>query len=215
MDAIVIVLIVVFIVLVIVLIPFAVARKREHLSGEYGERKTNELLSDLKLEDEEIISDYIASRNRNNTASIQIDHIFISHKGVFVIETKDYRGRIYGSRNQNSWTQVLAYGEVKNKLYNPIKQNETHCNYVGRLLDWKYPIYNVVVFIKADISRVSESQDVLFEPYSFKRWYKNIPSNRLITTQTIQSIKQSILSEMSRKRISKEEHIRNVRRNHE
>ena len=206
---------IILIVLIICLVPFLVIRKREHLSGEYGERRTSDLLSDLMLEDEAVINNYMASRNRNNTASIQIDHIFISHKGIFVIETKDYRGRIYGSRNQNSWTQVLAYGKVKNKLYNPIKQNETHCNYINRLLNYQYPIYNVVIFIKADIKRVSDAYDVLFEPYSFASWYKGISTTNWISALTIQDIKQTLLDEMNRNQITKEEHIRNVRRNHE
>ena len=205
----------ILILLIIVLIPFAIVRRRKHLSGEYGERKISQLLNALKQEDEEVIDNYIASKNRNNTASIQIDHIFISHKGIFVIETKDRRGRIYGSRNQNSWTQVLAYGDVKNTFYNPIRQNETHCNYIGRLLDWRFPIYNVVLFVNADISWVSGSQDVLFEPYSFECWYQGIPDNPFMDEQTIQNIKLSLLNEMKRMQITEEEHIRNVRRNHE
>ena len=215
MEVLYIVSIVVFIIFLIIIIPFAIKRKREHLSGQYGERKTSELLSGLQSEDEEIINDYIASRNRKNSSSIQIDHIFISHKGIFVIETKDYRGRIYGSKEQNNWTQVLAYGEVKNKLYNPIKQNETHCQYVGRLLDWKYPIYNVVIFIKADIKRVSGASGFVFDPYSFRSWYKYMSTNPKMTSQAIQTIKQQILSEMNRMQITKEEHIRNVQNRHD
>lgn len=207
-------LIIISIVLFVVLIPFAIVRRRDHLSGDYGERKTSELLIDVKQDDEIVINNYIASRNRNNTASIQIDHIFISHKGIFVIETKDYRGRIYGGRYQNSWTQVLAYGEVKNKLYNPIKQNETHCNYIDRLLDRKYLVYNVVVFIKADISRVSDSSSILFEPYSFKRWYRSLPPDSYMTTDEIHKINEKIQYEMCKKPITKEEHVRNVRRRH-
>lgn len=215
MEALYIVSIVVFIIFLIIIIPFAIKRKREHLSGEYGERKTTELLSDLKLEDEVIINDYIASRNRKNSSSIQIDHIFISHKGIFVIETKDYRGRIYGSKDQNNWTQVLAYGEVKNKLYNPIKQNETHCSYIGRLLDWKYPIYNVVIFIKADIKRVSGASGIVYDPFSFRSWYRYMSSNPKMTTQAIKTIEQQILNEMNRMQITKEEHIRNVQSKHD
>ena len=35
--------------------------------------------------------------------------IVINENGVFVIETKNYSGRIYGQENQHEWTQVLSY----------------------------------------------------------------------------------------------------------
>lgn len=73
----------------------------------------------------------IVSNNGNTT---QIDHIVINPRGVFVIETKNYSGEIYGSENQREWTQVLAYGNVKNKLYNPLKQNATHVYNVKRIV---------------------------------------------------------------------------------
>ena len=45
----------------------------------------------------------------------QIDHIVINPNGVFIIETKNYSGRIYGQESQLEWTQVLGYGKIKNK----------------------------------------------------------------------------------------------------
>lgn len=37
----------------------------------------------------------------------QIDHLVINRTGIFVIETKNYAGRIYGQEDQKEWTQVL------------------------------------------------------------------------------------------------------------
>jgi len=34
----------------------------------------------------------------------QIDHIVVSRYGIFVIETKNYRGWIFGSEKQRDWT---------------------------------------------------------------------------------------------------------------
>jgi hypothetical protein len=36
----------------------------------------------------------------------QVDHILVSRFGVFVIETKDYQGWIFGSPDSRQWTQV-------------------------------------------------------------------------------------------------------------
>lgn len=70
----------------------------------------------------------------NNSKSHQIDHIVIRKTGVFVIETKNYSGRIYGQNNQKKWTQVLAYGREKHQFYNPVLQNKSHIYALSKIL---------------------------------------------------------------------------------
>ena len=196
------------------LIIVAISRKKRHLSGENGEIKVSKLLNKLKREGEFVINDYLASRNKDGTDSIQIDHIFFSHKGIFVIETKDYGGRIYGSRYQNSWTQSIGYERIqRHLLYNPVKQNETHINYVKHLFKKDLPIYNVVIFLKADISAIKDCSDVLFDKKSFSTWYGFLPNNRLDDLM-IRGAYQTLLLEMRNHPISKAEHINNVHRRH-
>ena len=62
----------------------------------------------------------IIADNEGHTS--QIDHIFIHPTGIYVIETKNSTGRIYGSEGDQEWTQVLHYGKKKYKMYNPLKQ---------------------------------------------------------------------------------------------
>jgi restriction system protein len=59
---------------------------------------------------------------RNGTT--QIDHVLLSQFGIFVIETKNYNGWIFGSKHQKLWTQVL-YG-TKHTFQNPLHQNHGH-----------------------------------------------------------------------------------------
>ena len=73
---------------------------------------------------------------------------------MFVVETKNYAGRIYGTDGQLEWTQVLAYGHSKNKLYNPVKQNGTHIMRLSDILNLDVTFYSVVVFVKANIDNV-------------------------------------------------------------
>ena len=54
----------------------------------------------------------------------QIDHILVSRFGVFVIETKDYKGWIFANAMHATWTQVLY--RVRFKFQNPILQNMRH-----------------------------------------------------------------------------------------
>jgi restriction system protein len=50
----------------------------------------------------------------------QIDHIIVSIYGVFVVETKNMKGWIFGSPNQKMWTQQIY--KHKNKFQNPLHQ---------------------------------------------------------------------------------------------
>ena len=79
----------------------------------------------------------------------QIDHILISRYGVFVIETKDYKGWIFANPKQATWTQVLF--KRKYRFQNPIFQNLRHLRAVRDLLDFLPPeaVEAVVVFTGA------------------------------------------------------------------
>lgn len=50
----------------------------------------------------------------------QIDHILVSLHGIFIVETKNTSGWIFGSEDQANWTQVL-YGK-KYSFQNPLRQ---------------------------------------------------------------------------------------------
>lgn len=54
----------------------------------------------------------------------QVDHVIVSRYGVFVIETKNMRGWIYGRADEATWTQNI-YGN-KTKFQNPLRQNHKH-----------------------------------------------------------------------------------------
>lgn len=82
-----------------------------------------------------------------NGSTTQIDHILVSKKGVFVIETKHYKGWIFGNPKSKTWTQVLY--KVKNKFQNPLFQNNRHVRAVQSLLACHVQprhIHNLVVF---------------------------------------------------------------------
>lgn len=54
----------------------------------------------------------------------QIDHVVVSKFGVFVIETKTFKGWIFGSAEDRTWCQSI-YGR-KYQFQNPIHQNYRH-----------------------------------------------------------------------------------------
>ena len=83
---------------------------------------------------------------RLTDGTTQIDHILISRFGVFVIETKDYKGWIFANAQHANWTQVLF--KMRFRFQNPILQNSRHVRAVQGLLDFLPPgaVKSAVVF---------------------------------------------------------------------
>lgn len=76
----------------------------------------------------------------------QIDHVLVSRFGVFVIETKDHSGWIFGDPSDRYWTQVFF--RAKFRFQNPIRQNFRHVCAVREQLDFLPPesVVSIVVF---------------------------------------------------------------------
>lgn len=55
----------------------------------------------------------------------QIDHLVVSKYGIFVIETKNWAGKIYGKRDYKSWVRIKDNGR-KNFFGNALQQNDAH-----------------------------------------------------------------------------------------
>ena len=98
--------------------------------GWFGEKKTqfNLWLSlDTKLYLR--FHDVIIPSSHGTT---QIDHVLVSPFGVFVVETKNYKGWIYGSEDQSNWTQVIY--KSKHKFQNPLRQTHRHKKVLSKYL---------------------------------------------------------------------------------
>jgi len=75
----------------------------------------------------------------------QIDHIFVSPYGVFVVETKNMKGWIFGGEKQANWTQKIY--RSSRKFQNPLRQNYGHTEAIRELLELeKGAVHSVVVF---------------------------------------------------------------------
>lgn len=86
---------------------------------------------------------------KSETETTEIDVIMISQYGLFVIESKNYSGWIFGDENQYKWTQTLPTGKGKSHkehFYNPIKQNRGHINYLNTYIDENLPVYSIIAF---------------------------------------------------------------------
>ena len=90
--------------------------------GIQGERHVAKLLASLDESEYKVLNDILLRTKDGKTS--QIDHIVVSVYGLFVIETKNYSGWVFGSEKAEHWTQVL-YKE-RHSFRNPVKQNFSH-----------------------------------------------------------------------------------------
>lgn len=91
-------------------------------TGEYGE-----WLIEFALNKKTIPGRFFVLRNvyvpwKGKTA--EIDVLMLHERGIFVFESKNYSGKIYGKADDLQWSQYE--NGHKNHFYNPIRQNQTH-----------------------------------------------------------------------------------------
>jgi len=82
----------------------------------------------------------------------QIDHIIVSRYGIFVIETKNMEGWIFGDAQQPQWTQSL-YGK-KFRFQNPLHQNYRHTKALEEFLGLPETHFHSVVCFVGDTCKL-------------------------------------------------------------
>ncbi|MGM8897707.1 MULTISPECIES: nuclease-related domain-containing protein [unclassified Psychrobacter] len=132
---------------------------------------------------------------RDNGGSTQIDHVIVSIYGIFVIETKNYKGWIYGSEKQRQWTQAFPNGR-KFKFQNPLRQNYLHIKTLADLLGLELNYFHsMIAFIgecelktrdelpehvltSGMVSYVKKKQDKILNDEEVKAIVEEIENNR-------------------------------------
>jgi len=92
-----------------------------------------------------ILTNVYLPKEDNSTS--ESDIIVINEYGIFVFESKNYSGFIYGGENSKTCTQ--SFGKFKKfKFLNPILQNKGHIKSIDEYLDNKYTgkFYSFIVF---------------------------------------------------------------------
>lgn len=113
--------------------------------GRRGEKLTERELNLVKLfgRKGKVLRNLYVPKENGETS--EIDVVFITQKGIFVIESKNYSGWIFGDEKSPYWTASLP-NKMKNKFYNPILQNKTHIKWLDKFLGGEIPLFSVIVF---------------------------------------------------------------------
>lgn len=197
-----------FYVFLLFAIVVLVVLKLPIVKGAIGELIVKALIgrsSDKPGKEKFVINNLLLQIEEGKTS--QTDHIVINKNGVFVIETKNYSGRIYGDDVRKEWTQVLNYGKVKNHFYSPVKQNAVHMHRITEFLPEDIPVYAAVVFVKGNIEYIkSKYVYTLFGLYS----KLNTPGERQLSIEEMKNAYELLVQNNKSGTISNREHIENI-----
>lgn len=115
--------------------------------GLYGEYHTYLQLKHFEEKGAKFLFNLYIPKGREETA--EIDIVMICRKGLFVFESKNYSGWIFGDETQKNWYQTLPTGKGrshKESFYNPIMQNNSHIKHLKTFLGRQLPMHSIIVF---------------------------------------------------------------------
>ncbi len=168
------------------------------VKGWFGEKLTAGLTRLMLPDEYKMINDVMLPRSDKPDQTTQLDHIVVSRYGLFVIETKNYRGKIYGSENSPVWTYYP--GGKKTTFQNPLRQNYLHTRTLADILDipheivrpavvfcgessFKQPIADNVGNIRKVADYIKSFKDEIFTPEQVETLIEEIQSGRVANTR--------------------------------
>lgn len=173
--------------------------------GKYGEYLTWKNLKNISGCSRFVFNCYIPKDNGETT---EIDVVLIHDTGIYVLESKNYSGWIFGSETQQYWTQTLPSGRGrshKEKFFNPIIQNKVHLKWLEKYLDIDSEnFYSYIVFserctlkninltsgqhcvinrqnLNAAISNMISMRETVFTPEEIDEIYNRLAPLTLVT----------------------------------
>ena len=145
---------------------------------------------------------------KNGTS--QIDHLIVSPYGLFIIETKNKKGWIFGSENQPTWTQVLY--SKKYSFQNPLRQTFRQKQSLCEFLDLDESLVYTVVYFAGDCKFKTQ----LLENVIKSRLGRHIKkySNRILSPEDVDRLALAIEKHKSESTLSTKDHVQSLHQRH-
>ena len=200
-------IVIIFIVLILVIL-FKINSSK--IKGSVGEFKVNTRLNFLGNEYISLNDILIKSSNGNTS---QIDELVLSEYGIFIIETKNYKGWIFGNEKSENWTQVIF--NEKHTFRNPIKQNWSHVYALKNVLS-EFPnihYFPIVVFTGDATLKGIESTVPVIYGNRLNSTIKNLSSEKCLSQTEVEKIKSILESVEITEKMARKEHVKNIKQN--
>jgi hypothetical protein len=180
------------------------------IKGKFGEATISFRLNRLNPKKYKIINDILI---RNKSRSSQIDHVIISNYGIFVIETKNYKGWIFGHESSNYWTQVLY--KKKFSLRNPVLQCWGHINTLKTVLsEFSFiSYYPIIVFTgTAELKKITSKVPVI-KSNKLIRSISRLSIEECLSDEEVDQVYQKLVLLNRKDRASRKMHVRKAKVN--
>ena len=200
---------IVFIVFILIIV-IVLKINSSKIKGSIGEAKVNTRLNFIGKE--YIVLKDILIKSSNGYTS-QIDELVLSEYGLFVIETKNYKGWIFGNEKAENWTQVI-YKE-KHTFRNPIKQNWSHIYALKSLLsDYLNIKYHPIVVFSgnATLKSIESSIPVIYSN-KLNSTIRKLSFEKCLSIDELNKIQTILESSELKERNARKEHIKNIKQN--
>ena len=197
-----------FLIVTLIVVILLIKLRNKKADQNSGEIEVSFVLSNIK--GTKLIEDLMVKREKGTT---QIDHILISRKGIFVIETKDFSGKIIGSEEEKFWIQKLNFKE--NYFYSPIKQNYGHVKAVEEIIKIKNISHSLIVFTnKSNIKKVDSDTPVI-QLKNLKKFIKKYKTEVKLSKDEIEEIYKLLKKKDINSKRAIRKHIKTIRKSME
>ena len=178
------------------------------LRGWIGELKTRFIIWLFLKKDKYYRFHNIILPSKNGTA--QLDHLIISVHGIFIVETKNKKGWIFGSENQANWTQVIYHNKYtfQNPLFQTYRHKKVLCEFI------KIPLSKV----KSVVFFVGKCKFKTKMPANVMKWGlgRHIKRNKdyVFTEQEVKQIVFKIQRFRAESTLTKKDHLVSLNERH-
>lgn len=175
--------------------------------GVLGEWFVNLIIKlSFKQPDYYLFKDVLLPTDKGTT---QIDHVLVSRFGIFVIETKNMKGWIFGKENQAKWTQQI----YKHKSYfqNPVHQNFKHKRALEAVLDVApASVKSIVVFVGDAKFKTQMPSNVVYS-FGLKKYIRSFSSQCFTGTEMTNLIETLSAEKLASNFKSRRDHVKYVK----
>lgn len=186
-------------------------------TGKHGEYLTYKKLKEYESDGGKFLFNCYLPKDDGKTT--EIDVLLIHSTGIFVIESKNYSGWIFGSEDGKTWTQTLRSGNGKIRkehFYNPIMQNSTHVKWLREIVGTNIPIYSLIAFSERctlkDIT-VESSDVVVINRQHISDSVKHMGNRSIqaLSKMDISRIQEMLYPYTQTTEYEKQQHIENIK----
>lgn len=180
----------------------------KRIRGWFGEKKTTFYLwVSLNGKVYRRFHDVIL-KTKNGTT--QIDHLIVSSYGLFIVETKNRKGWIFGSADQPTWTQSL-YGN-NYSFQNPIKQTFRQKKVLSEFLGLKESVIHTVIYFVGKCKFKTPLPDNIIKsrPGKYIKRFKG----QVLSPDEVDRVVKEMEYYISESSLTNRDHLRSLRKRH-